>query len=289
MVSLKRSQIRVINEVFGMKSGYVLDFSNRTIAEFFEDELNVEIYDDKYATQGNSKACRLRSFIEQSPPSLVAQALSKLFEYKKERSVYENPFEFEADSTAEDSQYKVDEARLNKLLGEIDIGTGFVADKELQESIDVINFDTVSRDLSRAREAARSDPEDAITSACSTLESVFRSILIELNQPLPSKKDIQGLYNALKAHLALDAGRDNIPDLIKNDVLMVLSGLQSAVQGIGALRTHAGDAHGREKGYKRIDPRIAVLGINAANTLAFFVIETWQQKYPRKVIKKHEL
>ena len=285
MVSLKHSQIRVIDEVFGMKSGYVLDFSNRTIAEFFEDELNVEIYDDKYATQGNSKACRLRSFIEQSSPPLVIQVLSKLFEHKKERNVYENPFEFEA----ENSQYKVDEARLNKLLGEINIGTGFVADQELQESIDVINFDTVSRDLSRAREAARSDPEDAITSACSTLESVFRSILIELNQPLPSKKDIQGLYNALKAHLALDAGRDNIPDLIKNDVFMVLSGLQSAVQGIGALRTHAGDAHGREKGYKRIDPRIAVLGINAANTLAFFVIETWQQKYPRQVIKKHEL
>ena len=51
MVSLKRSQIRVIDEVFGMKSGYVLDFSNRTISEFFEDEFNVEIYDDKYATQ----------------------------------------------------------------------------------------------------------------------------------------------------------------------------------------------------------------------------------------------
>ncbi|MFZ2980673.1 MAG: abortive infection family protein [Sphingobium sp.] len=44
--------------------------------------------------------------------------------------------------------------------------------------------------------------------------------------------------------------------------------------GIGALRTHGGDAHGREKGARRIDARIAHLALNAASSLALFLIET---------------
>jgi hypothetical protein len=62
----------------------------------------------------------------------------------------------------------------------------------------VIDFDTVNRDLDRALASADTDPEDAVTSACSVLESVCRSVLIELGLPLPSKKDIQGLYQAVR-------------------------------------------------------------------------------------------
>lgn len=37
MASVKRSDMRLVDQVFGMESGYVLDFSNRTFSEFFED------------------------------------------------------------------------------------------------------------------------------------------------------------------------------------------------------------------------------------------------------------
>ncbi|WP_316232324.1 abortive infection family protein [Bradyrhizobium sp. SZCCHNR1051] len=33
----------------------------------------------------------------------------------------------------------------------------------------------------------------------------------------------------------------------------ILSGLNSVVNGVGSLRTHVGDAHGRERSYRRID------------------------------------
>jgi hypothetical protein len=52
-------------------------------------------------------------------------------------------------------------------------------------------------------------------------------------------------------------------------------------KGIGALRTHGGDAHGRERGFRRIDARIARLGINAAGSVALFFIETWEQQQHR--------
>ncbi|MFK8253267.1 abortive infection family protein [Ancylobacter terrae] len=151
----------------------------------------------------------------------------------------------------------------------------------LSATITLIDFDTVSHDLERALSSAESDPEDAVTSACSVLESVCRSILVELELPLPEQKDIQGLYRAVREPLGLSPGKSGVPDNIANDVRSILGGLNSVIQGIGALRTHGGDAHGREKGHKRvIDSRIARLAIHSASAAALFLIETWQQKYP---------
>ena len=158
---------------------------------------------------------------------------------------------------------------------------------QLAQKADVINFDTVQRDLTRALDSADKDPEDAVTAACSTVESVCRSVLIELGEPLPDKKDIQGLYKALRGPLGLSPDKADLPPQIVDDVRKVLSGLVTAVEGIGALRTHAGDAHGREKGFVRIDGRIARLAIHAASTLALFIIETWEKKFPARELHKH--
>ena len=58
---LKRSEKRALEEALRMPSGYVLDFSNRTIDEYFEDEFGIEFYDKKYSLNGDSKAKRLRA------------------------------------------------------------------------------------------------------------------------------------------------------------------------------------------------------------------------------------
>jgi len=158
---------------------------------------------------------------------------------------------------------------------------------QLARQVDLINFDTVRRDLDRALDSADRDPEDAVTAACSTVESVCRSILVELGQPLPDKKDIQGLYKAVRTHLGLSPDRPDLPSQIADDVRKVLSGIATSIEGIGALRTHAGDAHGRERGFARIDGRIARLAIHAASSLALFLIETWQKKFPAKDLHKH--
>jgi len=153
---------------------------------------------------------------------------------------------------------------------------------------EVISFDTVQRDLDRALNSSRSDPEDAVTAACSTVESVCRSILIELGEPLPDKKDVMGLYNAVRKPLGLSPDRSDIDPLIAGDVRKVLSGLHTVIQGVGSLRTHGGDAHGRERGFVRIDERIANLAIHAASTASLFLIETWQRKFPARPLRRHD-
>lgn len=141
----------------------------------------------------------------------------------------------------------------------------------------------MSQDLDRATRNAEEDPEDAVTAACATLEAVCRSILVELELDLPAKKDVSALVRAVQEPLGLPPGRTDLPDLIAGDIRKVLSGLTTATEGIGALRTHGGDAHGRERGHRRIDPRIARLAIHAASTVALSLIETWERKMQRSL------
>jgi Abortive infection C-terminus len=157
----------------------------------------------------------------------------------------------------------------------------------LANAVVVIDFDTVKRDLDRALLSAEHDPEDAVTSACSVVESVCRSVLIELGIALPQKKDVQGLYQAVREPLGLTPDKGGVPDEIAGDVRTILGGLNSVVNGVGSLRTHAGDAHGRERGYRRIDARIARLAINSASTASLFVLETWQKQFPTRQLKAH--
>ena len=154
--------------------------------------------------------------------------------------------------------------------------------------IDKLDFDTVQVEIARALPSIESDPEDAITAACSVMEAVCRSILIELKLPLPPKKDIDGLVRAVQEPLGLSPGRTNLPTEVEQDVRQILGGLTSVAKGIGALRTHGGDAHGREKGYRRVDARIARLSINAASSIALFLIETWERKEQRTLPQHRE-
>lgn len=139
-----------------------------------------------------------------------------------------------------------------------------------------VGLDTVHRDVERALMAASTDPEDAVTAACSMVESVCRTILVDMTGGLPAKKDIGGLYKAVQDTLGLSPTKEGISDDIADDVRNTLSGLVTAIKSIGALRTHGGDAHGRERGYRRIDSRIAKLAVHSASAVALFLIETWE-------------
>jgi len=151
----------------------------------------------------------------------------------------------------------------------------------------ILNFDTVQVEVARALINVDSDPEDAVTAASSLIEAVCRSILIELGLPIPLRRDIDGVLKAVQEPLGLSPGRSDLETEIEADVRQILGGLTSVAKGIGALRSHGGDAHGREKGYRRTDSRIARLAINAASSLALFLIETWERKQQR-ALPQHE-
>lgn len=77
--------IKLFDEVFVnvYGAGYILDFSDKTMRVFFEEELSIDIDNDIYKEDGTSKAKRLRCFIRKSDREIVLLVLDKLWAYRK--------------------------------------------------------------------------------------------------------------------------------------------------------------------------------------------------------------
>ena len=78
MSTLNHRERRKLELLFGMSSGYVLDFKDRTFGEFFDDVVQIDIHSERYQFKGTSKANKLRSFWEVEPDAIVGVVLGGL-------------------------------------------------------------------------------------------------------------------------------------------------------------------------------------------------------------------
>jgi hypothetical protein len=83
MSNIRSIDMLLIDDIFEMHGGYVLNFSDRTFAQFFAEELNIDIDDPKYARNGTSKGKRLRCFLQTVDKPTVIRALNALWEYRE--------------------------------------------------------------------------------------------------------------------------------------------------------------------------------------------------------------
>lgn len=72
----------VVERVLNMKSGYVLDFSDRTFDDFIAHEIGVDATAPRYSEDGGSKAKRLRRIIHSLPAGQQARLLTALLRYR---------------------------------------------------------------------------------------------------------------------------------------------------------------------------------------------------------------
>lgn len=84
MAKLTFIESQLIEDVFQMGSGYVLDFSNRTFEEFMEDIVSYNIY-EKYP--GRSKAKMVRAFIKEESDTYVGKFIVQLINYMRVRGL----------------------------------------------------------------------------------------------------------------------------------------------------------------------------------------------------------
>lgn len=82
MPKITYMDMRLIDKLFEMEGGWVLNFSNKTFSEFFIDELNIEIDDPKYEKNGTSKAKRLRTFLNEVDSDTAVRTLRALWKYR---------------------------------------------------------------------------------------------------------------------------------------------------------------------------------------------------------------
>lgn len=80
MASLTSVDRKILEGLLEMGGGYVLDFSNATYAEFFND-YGIDIYEQQYQIFGDSKAKLMRGFWKVSSDEQVGNVLDGLFRY----------------------------------------------------------------------------------------------------------------------------------------------------------------------------------------------------------------
>jgi len=147
---------------------------------------------------------------------------------------------------------------------------GAVAFKYPSQTSRAVNQLFVDQQVKKCdRKLAENDFDGAITNARSLLEAVLSDVEQELSpeSPPPYDGDLINLYKRVQKLLNLEPSRSDIAEPLKQ----VLGGLASIVAGLAGLRNKMGDAHVRS--YQPAK-RHAILVVNAAKTLAAFVVDT---------------
>ena len=83
MSNLTPLEKRKLEQLLGMGTGYVLDFSNRTFSEFVRDSTGRDIYDSRYDYGSNSKANRMRAFWQKEENGVVGKLMGDILDYSE--------------------------------------------------------------------------------------------------------------------------------------------------------------------------------------------------------------
>ena len=128
------------------------------------------------------------------------------------------------------------------------------------------------KNLEDARKALRDGNYDhAITQSAGCLESTMKCIHDELGEPLPSSKDITGLWKSTRGLLRFDEIEPT------DSAVKLVNVLHATVTAIGGLRNSLGDAHGKGTIPPEISENIAELSINTCATLSTMIIRRYVQ------------
>ncbi len=73
------ADMRYLEKILNMGSGYVLDFTDATFADFFKPH-QIDIHSKRYQSSGTSKARKLRAFWELEPDALVGRVMSSMLD-----------------------------------------------------------------------------------------------------------------------------------------------------------------------------------------------------------------
>ncbi|MCD6456995.1 MAG: abortive infection family protein [Methanophagales archaeon] len=146
------------------------------------------------------------------------------------------------------------------------------SDQITKDSIEKSGHSFITSQWQKCLERRSSDPEAAITSARTLLETVLKHVLDNLSIEYDHGDDLQKLYRKTAKELNLS------PEQHKEEVFkQILGGMLSAVNGLASLRNRYGDAHGQGIKYIRPSERHAKLAVNLAGTMASFIYETYEK------------
>ena len=143
-------------------------------------------------------------------------------------------------------------AEFDPLLTMLEAGAASPGDDAPTEMLDRLDWNEVQAAWRKALERKSTDPDGAITAARTLLESVCKHILDEANAPYDPKADLPKLYGLTAERLNLSPSQHT-----EKVFKQILGGCHAVVEGLGALRSRVGDAHGQGKRAVKPAPRHA--------------------------------
>jgi hypothetical protein len=155
----------------------------------------------------------------------------------------------------------------SNLLLALESGVTLFDDSVLRTTADYSYY--VKTEWEKAIERRATDPEGAITSARTLLETICKHILDETRTAYQDDGDLPKLYR--KTARALNLSPDQHTE---EQFKQILGGGMSVVNGLSSLRNKLSDSHGRSSVHNRPSLRHAALCVNMAGTIAEFLIET---------------
>lgn len=173
------------------------------------------------------------------------------------------------------ARYSTYQERREFIWGEFNILLSHLETGKTSPLNEIIVFDEVHLHSlwEKALERKESDPEGAITSARTLIESVLKYILDDQSIPYIESADLPVLYKEVAKSLNL------APELHNEGIFkQILGGVSSVVTGLGALRNKLGDAHGKSKTNVKPSVRHSELAVNLAGTMAVFLFKSYSEK-----------
>ena len=145
-----------------------------------------------------------------------------------------------------------------------------------------IQFDEthINAEWQKALSRKTIDPEAAITTARTLLETVFKYILDKSGEEYSKNIDIVELYKKTTKILNM------APDSHQEPVfLQILNGVKSVVLGLASLRNQLGDAHGKSKIHYKPLERHSEFAVNLSGSVALFLYRTYDEQSQKLKLK----
>jgi hypothetical protein len=161
----------------------------------------------------------------------------------------------------------------SKVLNYLETAQNGLVNESVSSTLVKFNQDYINSEWKKAMERKSTDPEAAITTARTLIETTCKFILDDLKVEYEDDLELPKLYKltADKLNLAPDQHTEQI-------FKQILSGCQTVINGLGALRNKLSDSHGKKTISAKPLPRHAELAVNLAGTMTTFLLETYQQK-----------
>ena len=187
MSSLKAYEKVVFEKLFD-RNGYVLDFTDNTYREFFN-EFGLQIDHQKYRVNGTSKMKRLRTFWEMEPDPVVGKVLEGLLQYAEAKEKIEPADKVRA------------MAVINRLLGRKSTATKqesseaeFLNEEFLKLDLSLLNLDlqfqkVIDQRIDEIKRSLKSESPLAVIFLCgSTLEGLLLDVATKNPQAFNTSK-----------------------------------------------------------------------------------------------------